>query len=564
MLTVADALQLKELEGARVLAGHGGLQNVVRWVHNVGVPDAAQWLNGGELVLTTGFNIPDTPESQSDYIQAMADKGVAALALSVGRYIDAVPALMCQAADRLNFPLIEIPYTVRFVDVARTINEQVVQENMSYVARTLNITRVLTQLVLEGGDLRQLAVALAELIGQSISIETERFEGIASHNIAEVDEARRYTLQHGHTDPRLVRALEERGILRQLRRTRRSVFLPPIPEVGLELERILAPIVVHGDIYGYLWIIADARPPSDLERMAIESGATIAALMMLHQEAMQNAEATLKGDLLTELIEGLSERQPILTAAALRYGVDLTRSFALLMVDETHKEATRVVAWLRRVNRALADAKDVHAIVGQFAGQVLLLLQTEERRPLPRRLDPPNLETPLMTLCAQLAANILAQVPSENGSQLAGVRISYSSVMHGVAAVSQAYQQCSQTLHITRRLRDPRRIVAFSELGYLHVLYHAGERALRGNASAALILHLREVGGAELVNTLEAYLDAGGNGVHTAEALHIHRSTLNYRLARIAEVCNVELTDAAMRTNLLIALKLLRLWEAKE
>ena len=128
--------------------------------------------------------------------------------------------------------------------------------------RALTIHRVLTQLVLDGGDLKQLAVTLAGLVGQSISIENERFEALASHNIADVDEARRYTLSEGRTDPRLVNALEERGILGQIRRTLRPVHIPQMADVGLEMERILAPIVVHSNIYGYVWIIADDRPIS--------------------------------------------------------------------------------------------------------------------------------------------------------------------------------------------------------------------------------------------------------------------------------------------------------------
>ena len=69
--------------------------------------------------------------------------------------------------------------------------------------------------------------------------------------------------------------------------------------------------------------------------------------------------------------------------------------------------------------------------------------------------------------------------------------------------------------------------------------------------------------GADLFNTLETYLDAGGNGVQTADLLHIHRSTLNYRLARIVEICNVDLSDPLTRTNLQVALKLLRLFEVE-
>ena len=61
--------------------------------------------------------------------------------------------------------------------------------------------------------------------------------------------------------------------------------------------------------------------------------------------------------------------------------------------------------------------------------------------------------------------------------------------------------------------------------------------------------------------TLETYLDAGGNSVQTADALHIHRSTLNYRLARIKEICDVDLSSPSTRLNLQIALKLMRLFD---
>ena len=57
---------------------------------------------------------------------------------------------------------------------------------------------------------------------------------------------------------------------------------------------------------------------SDLDHMAIESGATIAALMMLYQEAVQSAEASLKGSLLSQLIEGDTGREAVLTDQALR------------------------------------------------------------------------------------------------------------------------------------------------------------------------------------------------------------------------------------------------------
>lgn len=533
MLTVEEALHLDQFAGAQVVAGQIGLQQTIAWVHIVGVPDAPQWLNGGELVLTTALNIPEQPEERRRYVQAMSEKGVVALALAVGRYIDHIPDYMRQVADEHGLPLIEIPYQLRFVDVARTTNERIMGEHMAMVTRALNIHRTLTQLVLEGGDLQALASTLAGLVGQSISIENERFEALASANIAEVDEARRFTLSEGRTDPRLVQALHDRGIIAEIQRTSRPVFIPQMPDVGLELERILAPVIVHGDLYGYVWIIADDRPLSDLDGLAIESGATIAALMLLHQEAVQSAEASLKGSLLAQLIQGEPGREAIMTDQALRYGLDLTLPLALLLVESTDRSSARLIQLYQRVNRLAAPFESDAAVVGQFAGQVVIVAQGDT-----------------LKLAKRLGAGLGA-----------GVRVGVSASARGAGTVGAAYQQAREALYVSQRLRDLSAVVCFNDLGYLHTLYQAGSGSLATNPYVPGVRLLFAEQQADLFNTLETYLDTGSNGVQTADVLHIHRSTLNYRLARIADLTGADLSDPTARVNLQIAVKLLRLFE---
>lgn len=538
MLTVAELLKMDEWSGAQVVAGAAGLDHPIRWVHNAAVPDAPDWLNGGEFVLTTAINMPQTPEEQCAYLLALVRKNVAGLAIAVGRYIEAIPPYLTDLAEAHAFPLISIPFTLRFVDMVKQANERISQENMAMVTRALHIHQTLTRLVLEGGGLKDLARQLADLIGQSISIENERFEALASENIAQVDEARRYTLQHGRTNPRLVQALEERGVLPEIRRTLRPVFIPQMPDVGLEMERILAPVVVHGELYGYMWIIADDRPLNDLDRLAIESGATIAALMLLHQESIQSAEASLKGSLLSRLIQGEAGHETILNDQTLRYGVDLRAPYALLLI-EAASPGGRQLQLYRRINR-LAATQRWPVVVGQFAGQVVVLAQAEQ-------IDIPN-----------MAERLHTEVSGVNGEPL---RIGVSAIQRGAAQVALAYQQCREVLHIESRLNSASPIVFFERLGYLHTLFQAGPESLLTNPYVPGLRHLLSEQHGDLFATLEAYLDAGGNGVQTAEALHIHRSTLNYRLERIVEVCQVRLSDPLTRTNLQIALKLLRLFE---
>ncbi len=541
MLSVAEILEDPLFDQAHIVAGHGGVQRQVLWMHSASVPDAPDWLNGGELVITTIFNMPQALDEQCEYIRKMAETGVAGLLLSVGRYINQAPSHLIQIADELDFPLIEISYTKRFVDLAKAVNERIASQNLHLVRHALHIQQSLTQLVLEGGGLQHLATRLAELLEHSVSIENERFEAMATENIAEVDEARRYTQLHGRTDPRLVNALEARGILPEIKQTLRPKYLEAMPDVGLEMERILAPIVVHGEIYGYMWIIADEHAISEIDQMAIESGATIAALMLLHQESVQSAEASLKGSMISQLIQGDVSRETILTDQSMRYGVDLRAPFVMMIVECNLSGSQRVAQLYRAINRLIVS-DGWPAVVGQFAGQIVLLAQDNEH---------------LKALAARVQERVaLSKICLDDQP-----RLGVSGVQQGGTEVKTAYQQCRDVLQISRRLEPNARIAYFDELGYLHTLFHAGATSLKTNPHVQILRRLLEEKQADLFRTLEAYLDNGGNGVGTAEALHIHRSTLNYRLQRIIQICGVNLQDSLVRTNLQIALKLMRLFE---
>jgi PucR family transcriptional regulator, purine catabolism regulatory protein len=533
MLTVADALQLDEFGGAEVVAGAAGLDQPIAWVHNSSVPDVHNWLNGGELVITTVLNMPQDAQQQVEYVQALVARGVVGLVVAVGRHLDNIPESWCYVANANEFPLVAVPYQARFVDLARAVNERIAQESITMVRRALHIHQVVTRLVLDGGGLEDLARVLAELIGQSISIETEHFDALASANIAAIDEARRYTLEHGRTNPLLIKALEAEGILAQIRSTLSPVQLPKMPHVGLGLERILAPIVVHGEIYGYMWIIADGNPLTEIDRMAIESGATVAALMMLHQEAVQTAEASLKGNLLSRLIEGEEDRQSVLTDQALRYGLDLHQPYRMIVLERADDHGTGMRLY-RRVNRLMQE-QAFGAIVGQFAGQVIVLLTAETD--------------------VDAAAEMLYERLEQRD-----VRVGISAHHRTPEDVPDAYAECHEVLTITWRLSSRQHIACFDQLGYIHALYHAGADSLSGNPHVVLLRRLRQETQADLFHTLEMYLDQGGNATAAADALHIHRSTLNYRLQRIGQITQADLTDPATRFNLQVTLKQIRLF----
>ncbi|WP_367128171.1 PucR family transcriptional regulator [Saccharothrix sp. HUAS TT1] len=110
-----------------------------------------------------------------------------------------------------------------------------------------------------------------------------------------------------------------------------------------------------------------------------------------------------------------------------------------------------------------------------------------------------------------------------------------------------AYQQALAAAELARldpALPDQ---VRWSELG--------AYRLLLGASPDEVLAGLSDV----LVRTLEVYLDAGCEVRVAAERLHLHRTSLYYRLGRIAELTGRDLADGGVRLELHLALKLARL-----
>lgn len=60
----------------------------------------------------------------------------------------------------------------------------------------------------------------------------------------------------------------------------------------------------------------------------------------------------------------------------------------------------------------------------------------------------------------------------------------------------------------------------------------------------------------DLCNVLKCYLDHDGSVNQTADALYVHRNTVNYKINRIAAVLNVDLSSLKIRMELMLAFSL--------
>lgn len=114
------------LYGLRVLAGAQGMNSPVQWVHVVEDAEAAEFLHGGELIFTTGIAQQGT-EWLLPFAEELRRRGVCGLVVNSGPYLTEMPSELLAFCNENQFPLMDIPWKTRLVDITRDFCNQIIR-----------------------------------------------------------------------------------------------------------------------------------------------------------------------------------------------------------------------------------------------------------------------------------------------------------------------------------------------------------------------------------------------------------------------------------------------------
>ena len=122
-----DLLPLKYFERIKLVAGQNGLDRTVTWPYVGQTSTVSQWVHGGELLFITG--IAHSADKLADLILECIQKKLAGLVILVGNdYINSIPEELLAQADAADFPLFEMPWDVKLIDVTREITDLIMRD----------------------------------------------------------------------------------------------------------------------------------------------------------------------------------------------------------------------------------------------------------------------------------------------------------------------------------------------------------------------------------------------------------------------------------------------------
>lgn len=376
---------------------------------------------------------------------------------------------------------------------------------------------------------------VADQLGRAVLVFDTELNVLAySVHDGDVDRGRMSIILHRKATPLAVEMIARS----KAKSSRDAVIVPPHEDVQ---ARVLMPLRHKGQLYGYLSFsesanINESALRAYTDRLA-DASETLGALLALRELANED-DASGRGALMSDLLSATPEDRERaadgLLASRLLASADHYTAVVLRSAGTRAVDVSRV---------RLATEKALRDVVRSSAFQAFgTVTESQGMAVIPGDVDPDQIR------------QLLSREP---GHIIAGV----GGGREKLANINESFREAWLASETVMRLNEPGQVLAdWADIPLDRVLVQLPLDELRmEDLPDGVVRLLGAQSGIDLIRTLDSYLRCGGEAQKTAQLLHIHRSTLYYRLDKIAQLTGHDLADGVVRRDLHTGLRVARL-----
>jgi purine catabolism regulator len=398
----------------------------------------------------------------------------------------------------------------------------------------------LTQIALEGGDLRGIAAEVARVLDVGMLVtSTDGRERAAALPPALRDQL----ISHDLVDPT--------GRIRVERIGTHGVM------VGDGEVRTLR-VAAAGTDLARLVCLRPGAPISSDDVHALERAASIAALVLTREQAVSAVENKYQGDFLRDVFLRRAGGEEYVAEHADTFGWDLRRPVVVVAaeIDPPGPDDSPVARAVRRqwqerfaaAWRQVGRSVDPGIPCADFSSEVVSLL------PVPAGTD----ET---VAGDAVVRRMVTAVAGDKGGGRRPFSVGVSRIAGGLDDLPGAYAQARRAVEVGRRVHGGGSTTFFDQLG-LHRLIALipDERELQAFTHDVLgPLALATTEAADLRETLQVLLDTNFNVAEAARVQFFHYNTMRYRVAKLERLLGPLSSDPHLRLDVAVALRVLEI-----
>jgi DNA-binding PucR family transcriptional regulator len=391
-------------------------------------------------------------------------------------------------------------------------------------------------------SLEALAETINEVLGCPVTIEdaNHRLIAYSSHD-QQMDTARIATIVGRRVPEKVISGLWRDGVIQRLVESQEPIRIPAISDIGLN-DRVAIAIRKNMDILGYIWVVEVGKQLGDQELIQLKKAAQATKTKLVQLQLQRRKEEEGYKDFFWQLLMGHLKSETMIKEKAEKLEVVLPVSFHVFVVQFVSEITEKFV---QQVLDVITATQQIRIFFHVVDNNHLILLSA----PILRHLSKQDYAKSLTHFMDQMKSRF-GSAFSEGGS---------GSFYQEYTMVEKSYQEALMVLQIKKQFPNETKFLhSYPDLGYYRFLPLILEEKRKRSFKNSCLEKLREYDRdhkSNLLHTLEVFLSNDSNSKEAADILHVHTNTLNYRLKRISEIGEINLTNMDQKVTLYLDLK---------
>jgi len=530
---VKDLFNLnKDFRSFKLLAGKNGLNNEIKNVDVMEVPDGIYWIQPGHFIITTCYSIKKGDTSLEYIVKTMINKKAAALGIKIGRFIHEVPENILDIANKHDFPIIQIPETTSYTNIIKPIlNMLEGQEDYElYIIEELE--KDLYTLMRKRFKILDIINLITQYIGCEAYIYLDRGMNIRNdyNSILQLD---------------IKRIIEKN--LAEIYACEGSIYFE-----DNNRNYTIFKIESLDTILGFLCISMDKdKKLTKTDKYIIEKIIPIISIYILSYSNEVTLNNININDFYFNVLEGRyinDEFKLKEEASYLHININSCRivwilDFSMMNHNRQKELETRVLHIMKMQNYTY--------YCHEYNKRLVFIMEL-------------NVPPEDIKVLEGFFINVLDELNKvfKNNTLIIGV----SKVCNNLKYLSYAHEEADFSLKIGKKLDGSKKLFFYDDYMIYHLLWEIKEHPallkIYRNTVKRLVDYDNK-NNSELLNTVKVFIDNDFNINQAAEKLFIHRNTLYKRIEKINTILNLDINKSENRLILQIALKFNEILEKK-
>ncbi|MBP1904617.1 purine catabolism regulator [Paenibacillus turicensis] len=538
MTTIADILKLPRYSDLKLLT-NANLVDTHKTIESVEIsetPDIEFYIPANVLLLTTAMTYANDQDGLIPLIDSLIRAKTIGLGIKTGRFLGKIKPEVIEYAEKVNFPLFEIPNTYSLGSLMHQLLNKIWGTRYEEISFALDIQKRFFNLLIQNATNQIVINKLSQIVKTPI-ILLNPFKEI-------MDYSKHFNLSSNpaqHYVNEIVQKIE------QIPKERDS-FIIKNPK-GHEIQVSLVPIKVHTYFPHYLVIVNPEQIPYPISSFAIDQAAMVLSFVLFKNEKVSESQQSIETEYFKELIDYHSSSNAPVRAFELnvKYGYVLSNYYQVVHVfDEAALEDSLLN--LNQEERLVLASQWLQKHVSEYFtnGLVIFFSVTKETLILIQQ-EVEDLDEKLLDIRNQLHETLDIQL-------IFSVANPYTDWKR----INQSYTEAKLVFDERRSKHQTQPIIHYKDKGMVQLFHHLEKNDVRFFCENILkdFAYPKEPVLIELRKTLSVYLGAQCEIASAASALFVHRNTVKYRILRCEEILGHSVNSPSHSLNLRLALAL--------